>query len=83
MKESIVDARFVYVSRLWIIYLEVLVPAMTIGTTRQVTMKREYIRHQMPPKRLYIRSLAFAAFKFPPRVEQILDRNGIVVSKIP
>ena len=73
MDEPIVHARFMYVARLWIVYLESVIWTMLVRAGREVAVQCENVLHQKSPKLLYISAIPLSFYKFFPRIKKIFD----------
>lgn len=83
MHEPVAHARFVYVARLRVADGEMLVAAVAVCPLHQVSVERENIRYETPPKFLHVSALMLPFHEFSPCVKKILDGDDILVCKTP
>lgn len=79
MHESVPHARLVNIARLWVAYFEMMIAAVLIGAGNEIRMEYGNVFNEIVLERLHVFLFLFAAQKFFPCVEQVIDRNDTVV----
>ena len=70
------------VPRLGVVYLERLVWRVLVASINETSMKRNDVGHEISPELLHIFSPALASDKFLPCLEEIFERDDIMVAML-